>query len=69
MVLNLLLNIINKYSAILTIDQMTVAIDNKQSFPQQLLHTTVSNQNLPRCNKPSQFWVLFNEVINMITKN
>ena len=45
---------------------MTCTVNNKQSFPQELLHKIVNNKRIPRRKEPSQLWFLFNEVINII---
>ena len=68
MVMNLLLNSINKVPAISPIDKMNVTVNNTWSLPQNLLHTIVNNQNLSH-KEPSQLWVLFNEAIDIITNN
>ena len=41
--MNLLLNSINKSSAIRTIYQMNVTVNNTKPFPQQLLHKIFNN--------------------------
>ena len=52
--MKLLINSINKGSEIHPIYQMNITANNTCSFPQQLLHTIINNQNLSGRKKPSR---------------
>ena len=51
----LFLNSINKGSSIYS---NNCSVNNTRSFPQQLLHTIINNQNFPCRKEPSQLWVI-----------